>query len=106
VESADASSSPTRGFASAFDAVHRHSVLTNDLLYLSLFSFNIHHDRFGVRPATAVSAEAASWAPADGSKWEEKDFESELKKLEEEAEKRMDEKIKDMMSKIESTGSN
>ncbi|CAB9516642.1 expressed unknown protein [Seminavis robusta] len=55
---------------------------------------------FGV--STSLSAE---WKPADG-KWEETDFESELKKLEKEAEERLDSKISDMMSKVETTGSN
>ena len=60
------------------------------------------HYRFAVRPTAALSAE---WAPADGTKWEQKDYESELKKLEKEAEDRLDAKIADMMSKIETTGS-
>ena len=36
----------------------------------------------------------------------ERDFEGEIKKLEEEAEKRLDDKIEEMMSKIEKTGTN
>lgn len=57
-------------------------------------------------PAVArTSALSAEWAPKEG-KWEEKDFESELKKLEKEAEERLDAKIADMMAKIETTGAN
>lgn len=48
---------------------------------------------------------SAEWAPSDG-KWEEKDYESELKKLEKEAEERLDAKIAEMMAKIETTGAN
>lgn len=50
--------------------------------------------------AVALSAE---WNPQDG-KWEEKDYEAELKKLEKEAEERMDAKIAELMSKVETTG--
>lgn len=46
---------------------------------------------------------SAEWKPADG-KWEEKDFEGEIKKLEKEAEERLDAKIKELMSKVETTG--
>jgi len=59
--------------------------------------------RFGVVRSTSLSAEP-SWAPTDGSKWEERDFEGELKKLEAEAEDRLDKKIAEMMSNIESVG--
>ena len=57
---------------------------------------------FGVAQKTSLNAEA--WAPADGSKWVETDFEADIKKLESEAEERMDAKIDELMSKIESTG--
>jgi uncharacterized protein YlxW (UPF0749 family) len=57
-------------------------------------------NRFAVRS----SALQAEWSPKDGSKWEEKDYETELKKLEQEAEQRLDAKIAEMMSKIEATG--
>jgi len=49
-------------------------------------------------------AAESKWAPAEGEKWEEKDFESELKKLEKEAEDRLDAKIAELKSKIETTG--
>ena len=58
--------------------------------------------RFGVRTTTSLSAE---WKPKEGDKWEETDFEGELKKLEKEAEERLDTKIAEMMGKIDSTGS-
>lgn len=57
--------------------------------------------RFAVR-STSLSAE---WAPKEGAKWEEKDYEGQLKKLEKEAEDRLDKKISEMMGKIEATGS-
>jgi hypothetical protein len=56
--------------------------------------------RFGVVSKTALSAE---WKP-EGGKWEEKDFEGDLAKLEKEAEERLEAKIKDMMNKVEATG--
>lgn len=58
------------------------------------------HSAFGVR-ATALSAE---WQPAEGMKWEEKDFEAEIKKLEKEAESRLDAKIKELEANIEKVG--
>lgn len=74
------------------------------------FSFNhhaliqiyqrIHYSTFGVR-AAALSAE---WKPTDGMKWEEKDFEAEIKKLEKEAESRLDAKIKELEANIEKVG--
>jgi hypothetical protein len=67
--------------------------ISHSLLFLTLF-------RFAVRP-TSLQAE---WSPKDGSKWEEKNYEVELKKLEQEAEERLDAKIAEMMSKIETTG--
>lgn len=45
----------------------------------------------------------AKWAPKDG-KWEETDFESQIKKLEREAEDRLDEKVSEMMKNVESVG--
>ena len=47
---------------------------------------------------------AAEWKPKEGDKWDETDFEAEIKKLEAEAEERLDEKIAEMMGKIETTG--
>jgi RecB family endonuclease NucS len=55
---------------------------------------------------TALAAEPVKWSPPEGSKWEEKDYELELKKLEKEAEERLDKKIDELMSKIETTGAN
>jgi hypothetical protein len=52
---------------------------------------------------TAIAAEP-KWAPADGAKWDEKDYEKELQKLEKEAEDRLDKKIDELMKKIETTG--
>jgi hypothetical protein len=49
---------------------------------------------------------SAEWAPPADGKWEDKDYESELKKLEKEAEERLDAKISEMMAKIETTGAN
>jgi hypothetical protein len=46
----------------------------------------------------------AEWKPAEGDKWEEKDFEAQIKKLEKEAEERLDEKIAEMKAGIESVG--
>jgi hypothetical protein len=53
----------------------------------------------------SVALFAADWVPKDG-KWDEKDYETELKKLEQEAEDRLDAKIAEMMTKIETTGAN
>lgn len=58
---------------------------------------------FGVAQRTVVSAEPV-WTPPEGTKWEEKDFEADIKKLEEEAAERMDAKISELMGNIESTG--
>eukprot|EP00594_Rhizosolenia_setigera_P004049 CAMPEP_0178952508 /NCGR_PEP_ID=MMETSP0789-20121207/7874_1 /TAXON_ID=3005 /ORGANISM="Rhizosolenia setigera, Strain CCMP 1694" /LENGTH=81 /DNA_ID=CAMNT_0020633607 /DNA_START=79 /DNA_END=324 /DNA_ORIENTATION=- len=61
-----------------------------------------------VRPfgtSTAVFAEP-KWEPAEGYKWEEKDFESEIKKLESEAEDRLDAKIKELEGNIATVGQN
>ncbi|GFH62111.1 hypothetical protein CTEN210_18587 [Chaetoceros tenuissimus] len=58
-------------------------------------------------PASSVvrtSALAAEWEPSDGSKWVEKDFETEMTKLEKEAEERLDAKIKELEANIESVG--
>ena len=73
--------------------------LSNPPLLLPLAFFF----RFGVRNSIAVAAE---WKPSGGEKWEEKDFEAELKKLEKEAEDRLDAKIAEMISKVETTGAN
>jgi hypothetical protein len=51
-----------------------------------------------------LAAEPA-WAPPADAKWEEKDFEGDLNKLEAEASERMEAKIAEMMSKIDTTGS-
>eukprot|EP00567_Pseudictyota_dubia_P016086 CAMPEP_0197435360 /NCGR_PEP_ID=MMETSP1175-20131217/2970_1 /TAXON_ID=1003142 /ORGANISM="Triceratium dubium, Strain CCMP147" /LENGTH=82 /DNA_ID=CAMNT_0042964387 /DNA_START=10 /DNA_END=258 /DNA_ORIENTATION=- len=56
---------------------------------------------FGVRSALQAEAE---WAPADGAKWTETDWESKLDKLQKEAEDRLEDKIQDLMRNVESTG--
>lgn len=48
-----------------------------------------------------MSAEP-EWKPE--GKWDERDFEGELKKLEKEAEESLDKKISELMSKVETTG--
>ena len=61
---------------------------------------------FFLRPAVSRTvASSAEWVPKEG-KWDEKDYEAELQKLEKEAEERLDAKIAEMMSKIETTGAN
>jgi hypothetical protein len=67
-------------------------------------SLRYTNNRFGVSRQIALSAEPA-WAPPADAKWEEKDFEGEIKKLEKEAEERLEAKIAEMMSKIDNTGS-
>lgn len=52
---------------------------------------------------TVLAAEPA-WAPPADAKWEEKDYSTELVKLEKEAEQRLDAKIAEMMGKIDTTG--
>ena len=52
--------------------------------------------------SVSLSAETAEWtAPAE---WKEKDFESQIKKLEKEAEERLDTKIDELKRNIASTG--
>eukprot|EP00522_Entomoneis_paludosa_P018964 CAMPEP_0172446686 /NCGR_PEP_ID=MMETSP1065-20121228/6240_1 /TAXON_ID=265537 /ORGANISM="Amphiprora paludosa, Strain CCMP125" /LENGTH=79 /DNA_ID=CAMNT_0013197875 /DNA_START=51 /DNA_END=290 /DNA_ORIENTATION=+ len=58
--------------------------------------------RFGV----SKTALAAEWAPPAGEKWEEKNYETEIQKLEAEAEERLDAKIAEMMSKVDTVGKN
>jgi len=70
------------------------------IILASATAFAPAHSAFGVR-ATALSAE---WQPSDGMKWEEKDFEQEIKKLEKEAESRLDAKIKELEANIEKVG--
>ena len=65
--------------------------------------FSMHYIIYRLPVSTSLSAE---WSPPESAKWEEKDFESDLKKLEKEAEERLDAKISEMMSKVESTGAN
>ena len=60
-------------------------------------------NRFTVIRQTALAAEP-TWAPPKDTKWEEKDFEAEITKLEKEAEARMDAKVAELKAKIESTG--
>mmetsp|Transcript_14881 Transcript_14881/g.22161 ORF Transcript_14881/g.22161 Transcript_14881/m.22161 type:complete len:84 (+) Transcript_14881:143-394(+) len=64
---------------------------------------------FAPSPRTFVSQRVAlnaepEWSPPEGTKWVEKDFEAEIKKLEKEAEERLDDKIAELMSNIEKTG--
>jgi hypothetical protein len=59
--------------------------------------------RFAARSTTTTLA-AEKWSPPAGAKWEDKDFASELQKLEKEAEERLEAKAAELMSKIESTG--
>lgn len=61
-------------------------------------TFLLENRTFGV-----VSQLKAEWAPKEG-KWEDKDFEGQIKKLEVEAEERLNEKIADMMRNIEAVG--
>jgi cytochrome c556 len=58
------------------------------------------YSTFGVR--TSLNAEA--WKPKEGMKWEEKDFESDMKKLEKEATERLDKKIEELKSNIATVG--
>eukprot|EP00561_Arcocellulus_cornucervis_P014070 CAMPEP_0185801274 /NCGR_PEP_ID=MMETSP1322-20130828/1345_1 /TAXON_ID=265543 /ORGANISM="Minutocellus polymorphus, Strain RCC2270" /LENGTH=80 /DNA_ID=CAMNT_0028496963 /DNA_START=59 /DNA_END=301 /DNA_ORIENTATION=- len=52
--------------------------------------------------SVSLNAETAEWsAPAE---WKEKDFESQIKKLEKEAEERLDTKIDELKRNIASTG--
>ena len=66
------------------------------------FSRNFCYSSFGV--SSALSAE--EWAPADGSKWVEKDYSIDIEKMEKEASERMEEKIKELMGNIETVGKN
>mmetsp|Transcript_21909 Transcript_21909/g.60921 ORF Transcript_21909/g.60921 Transcript_21909/m.60921 type:complete len:82 (+) Transcript_21909:82-327(+) len=59
--------------------------------------------RFAAKSALAAEPE---WAPPSGEKWEEKNYETEIQKLEAEAEERLDAKIAEMMSKVETVGKN
>jgi hypothetical protein len=72
------------------------------LLHPVTFTLLLHF-RFGVARQIALSAEPPWSTPAD-AKWDEKDFEGEIEKLETEASDRMDAKIAEMMSKIDNTG--
>ena len=47
---------------------------------------------------------AEEWTPAEGDKWEEKDFEADIAKLEKEAEERLDAKIKELEANIATVG--
>jgi hypothetical protein len=60
---------------------------------------NLNNGRTGVS-----SSLCAEWKPKEGEKWEEKDFEAQIKKLEKEAEERLDAKIEEMMRGVESVG--
>jgi hypothetical protein len=88
-----------------FSSGHYSHCCLNPVIFalLTLAAFLLYHDRFGVARQIALSAEPA-WAPPADAKWEEKDFEGEIQKLEKEADERMDAKIAEMMSKIDNTG--
>lgn len=87
-------------------AAHQHvsipfyffSPLKHDDVGDCLSVFLLESRTFGV-----VSQLKAEWAPKEG-KWEEKDYEGQMKKLEAEAEERLDEKISEMMRNIENVG--
>lgn len=66
----------------------------------SLVGCTLLHRSFGVR-TTTLNAE---WAPPSGSKWVEKDFEADIKKLEKEATERLDAKIRELESNVANTG--
>lgn len=54
--------------------------------------------------ATSSSGVLFSAAAKPMDNWEEKDYESEIQKLESEAEERIEAKIAEMMSKVAATG--
>jgi len=54
------------------------------------------------RPFGAKTALSAEWE----KEWKENDFEGDLAKIQKEAEERLDEKVKELMSAVESSGSN
>lgn len=68
--------------------------------FFTFFVVCLVHNRAFVTQ-TALQAE---WAPPEGTKWEEKDFEAQIKKLEAEAEERLDTKIAQMMGNVEKVG--
>ena len=61
-----------------------------------------HNNNRASSRSVSLNAETAEWtAPAE---WKEKDFESQIKKLEKEAEERLDTKIDELKRNIASTG--
>jgi len=74
-----------------------------DVLTSTCFSFASFSGQFvpNNRPVASTQL-SAEWAPSDG-KWEDKDFENDIKKLEKEAEERLDAKISEMMANVEKT---
>lgn len=60
-----------------------------------------YHLRYSTFVRTALSAE---WEPAEGDKWEVKDFAGEIAKLEKEASKRLEDKIDELNGNVESVG--
>jgi hypothetical protein len=86
----------------AFGVSHAVILLVASFIICCTLTLILLHYRFGVSQI-ALSAEPA-WAPPADAKWEEKNFEGEIQKLEQEAAERMDAKIAEMMSKIDKTG--
>ena len=78
---------------------HPETIYHNCHLTNSLFVAFVYR----LAPSTALKAE---WEPPAGEKWEEKDYEAEIAKMEKEAEERLDAKIAEMMAKVETTGAN
>lgn len=80
--------------------------IKNKLIYKYIYNrlSRLNNYRFVKTRETVLAAEPPAWAPPAGSKWEEKDYSTELVKLEKEAEQRLDAKIAEMMGKIDTTG--
>ena len=89
---------------SDFDVHYFMSNVQWDVLTSTCFSFASFSVQFvpNNRPVASTQL-SAEWAPSDG-KWEDKDFENDIKKLEKEDEERLDAKISEMMANVEKTG--
>ena len=83
-------------------AIYSALFLTTLLMFYSSH-YSPFYRAFRVQQQTLLSAEP-TWAPADGSKWEDKDFDAEFKKLQEEAESRLDKKIEELLANVEKVG--
>ena len=82
--------------------IYTHTILTQ-------YGHNKHYhyitnNRSFVGSSSQLQAEDPKWEPADGMKWEEKDWEGALSKLQQEAEKSMDSKIAELTANIEKVG--